>query len=91
VAPKELERRTGEHDPGPIIIGENQGLFERTGGEHDPTRSHQPQPLPRAVPTVAACNDFSERYEIVIVIGDGSRSWQDVHVSEGCEGGKISG
>ena len=47
VARDQRPRRLGEHDPRPVVVGEDQRTLERAGRQHDALGAHLPQPLAR--------------------------------------------
>ncbi len=67
-----LRGGTGEHDPGPVVVGEDERPLERAGREHDPLRADLPEP--------AAALD--REHVVAVVDRHHGRPLEHAHVAE---------
>ena len=86
-----LERCTGQHDAGTIVVGEDERSLEGPGRGNDAPGADLPQPLAqhagREVPPPFRAHGLERTYEVVIVDAEGecARDHPDARALHGCD------
>jgi hypothetical protein len=94
VARDQRPRRLGEHDPRPIVVGEDQRPLDRAGRQHDALGPHLPQTLARAARIgrgEVVGQPLLRADEILRVESERLRPWQQSHARRRGEFGQRRG